>query len=321
MGQEDELHRVTRMLEALTSEHDDDRQQIEKLTNTVADQNAYIKLMDEEQTKRLDQLSTSQQPEQPSTVSLDETKTRLSEIESTLAAVAQQLSESALVKLRDGSSMKRLDLEALSVLKTVLTELKTTTSASADLAESVRKRGQVTIDTDKLTEHAAKVFDTRLARAVDAPVRGVEQVIEGFEHREARQRDLPGREAGAHGGLRRASYRPALDRDDLDHGGPSVPGAAALRNGLHHPRWSRRWYQADARYWSTLFVGVGLIRCRDGLVGESADHRQYPHRMRAVRLVRVVGREEVPRELSRVVSHTRKRMPRAIAARGIQRRG
>lgn len=186
MGQEDELHRVTRMLEALTSEHDDDRQQIEKLTNTVAEQNAYIKLMDEEQTKRLDQLSTSQQPEQPSTVSLDdETKTRLSEIESTLAAVAQQLSESALVKLRDGSSMKKSDLEALSVLKTVRTELETTTSASADLAEAVRKRGQVIIDTDKLTKHAVKVLDARLAHAVEAPVRGVEQVVEGFEHRVA----------------------------------------------------------------------------------------------------------------------------------------
>lgn len=184
MEQEDELRRVTRMLEALTSEHDADRQQIEKLTKTVAEQNAYIKLVDEEQTKRLDQLSTSQPPEQPSTASLDdETKTRLSEIESTLAAVAQQLSESALVKLRDGSSMKRTDLEALSVLKSVLTELKTTTSASTDLAEAVRRRGQVTIDTDKLTEHAVKMLDTRLARAVEAPVRGVEQVIAGFERR------------------------------------------------------------------------------------------------------------------------------------------
>lgn len=186
MEQEDELQRVTQILETLTSEHDADRQQIEKLTRTVAEQNAYIKLIDEEQSKRLDQLSTSQQPAQPSTVSLDdETKTRLSEIESTLAAVAQQLSESALVKLRDGSSMKRSDLEALSVLKTVRRELETTTSASADLADAVRKRGQVTIDTDKLTKHAVKVLDARLARAVEAPVRGVEQVIEGFERRVA----------------------------------------------------------------------------------------------------------------------------------------
>lgn len=186
MEQEDELQRVTQMLETLTSEHDADRQQIEKLTKTVAEQNAYIKLMDEAQSKRLDQLSTSQQPEQPSTVSLDdETKTRLSEIESTLAAVARQLSESALVKLRDGSSMKRSDLEALSVLKTVRTELKTTTSASAELAEAVRKRGQVTIDTSELTKYAVKVLDARLARAVEGPVRGVEQAIGGFERRVA----------------------------------------------------------------------------------------------------------------------------------------
>jgi len=186
MEQEDEFQRVTQMLETLTSEHDADRQQIEKLTKTVAEQNAYIKLMDEQQSKRLDQLSTSQQPAQPSTVSIDdETKTRLSEIESTLAAVAQQLSESALVKLRDGSSMKRSDLEARSVLKTVLTELKTTTSASADLADAVRKRGQLTIDTNELTKYAVKVLDARLARAVEGPVRGVEQAIEGFEHRVA----------------------------------------------------------------------------------------------------------------------------------------
>ena len=101
-----------------------------------------------------------------------ETKKRLNEIEKTLSAVAQQLSSSEVVKLPDGSSVTRADLAAYTMTQKISEELKTTTSASADLAEAVRKRGHVRIDTGKLTEHAVKVLDDRLAEAVEVPVQG-----------------------------------------------------------------------------------------------------------------------------------------------------
>ena len=185
--QADEQQKTTELLEALISQHDTDMQQIAKLTKTVADLTEYVKVMDEEQMTRLDRLSTSRQHELPSTLPLDaETKKRLNEIEKTLSAVAQQLSSNEVVKLPDGSSVTREDLAAYTMTQKISEELKTTTSASADLAEAVRKRGNVRIDTDKLTEHAVKVLDQCLAKAVEAPVQRVEQTVAGLEDRVGR---------------------------------------------------------------------------------------------------------------------------------------
>lgn len=181
--QADEQQKTTELLENLISQHDADRQQITKLTNAVADLTEYVKISDEETTKQLQAL-TSQQHELPSTLPLDaETKKRLSEIEKTLAAVASQLSASEAVKLPDGSSVTRADLAAYTMTRKISEELKRTTSASTDLAEAVRKRGHVRIDTGKLTEHAVKVLDDRLAEAVEVPVQRVEKTLAGLEGR------------------------------------------------------------------------------------------------------------------------------------------
>ena len=185
--QADEQQKTTELLEALISQRDADRQQIERLTKTVADLTGYVKVMDEEQTKRMDHLSTSPRLELPSTLPLDaETRKRLNEIEKTLSSVAQQLSSSEVVKLPDGSSVTRADLAAYSMTAKISEELKMMTSASADLAEAVRKRGHVRIDTDRLTEHAVKVLDDRLAKAVEVPVQRVEKTVEGLEERAVR---------------------------------------------------------------------------------------------------------------------------------------
>ena len=90
------------------------------------------------------------------------------------------------MQLPDGSSVTRADLAAYTMTQKISEELKTTTSASADLAEAVRKRGHVRIDAGKLTEHAVKVLDDRLAEAVEVPVQRVEKTVEGLEERVVR---------------------------------------------------------------------------------------------------------------------------------------
>ncbi len=90
------------------------------------------------------------------------------------------------MKLPDGSCVTRADLAAYSMTTKISEELKMTASASADLAEAVRKRGHVRIDTGKLTEHAVKVLDDRLAKAVEVPVQRVEKTVEGLEERVVR---------------------------------------------------------------------------------------------------------------------------------------
>ncbi|WP_220458765.1 hypothetical protein [Schaalia sp. JY-X169] len=64
-------------------------------------------------------------------------------------------------------------------------QLATTVQSSAELAEAVKKRGRVVIDTAKLEQHAVKVLDARLAKAVGPSTSRIEQTIAGFEHQVA----------------------------------------------------------------------------------------------------------------------------------------
>lgn len=186
MKQADEQQSTTEMLEVWTSKLPAVEQQLSKLTKTVADLTAFVRVMDEQQEARLKRLSTSQQHEQPSRPQLDdETRSRIAEIEKTLAAVASQLSSSEAVKLPDGSSVRRSDLDAHAMMTGIERQLATTAQSSAELAEAVKKRGRVVIDTAKLEQHAVKVLDARLAKAVAPSVRGIEQTLAGFERQAA----------------------------------------------------------------------------------------------------------------------------------------
>lgn len=182
MKQDDEQRSTMETLAELTSRLPAVEQQLTKLTKTVADLTGFVKVMDEQQDRRMTRLSTSRQPEQPSTLPLDdETRNRLSEIEKTLAAVAAQLSSSEAVKLPDGSSVKRSDLDAHSMMTRISETLEKTTSSSAELAEAVKKRGNVRIDTDKVNAHFADQLDARLERALSPSVSRVEAVLAEFE--------------------------------------------------------------------------------------------------------------------------------------------
>lgn len=64
-------------------------------------------------------------------------------------------------------------------------QLATTTASSSELAEAVKRRGRVVIDTDKLTTHAVGVLDNRLAKAVEPVAERVEQALVGFEQKVA----------------------------------------------------------------------------------------------------------------------------------------
>jgi len=107
-------------------------------------------------------------------------RNRLAEIEKTLAAVASQLSASEAVKLSDGSSVKRSDLDAHSMMTRTGQSVDTMAQSSAELAEAVKKRGRVTIDVDKVNAHFAGQLDSRLQRALEPSVARLEQALDGF---------------------------------------------------------------------------------------------------------------------------------------------
>lgn len=55
--------------------------------------------------------------------------------------------------------------------------------SSAELAEAVTRRGHIVIDPRRLEQHAVKVLDERLTKAVEPSVARVEQTLAGFESR------------------------------------------------------------------------------------------------------------------------------------------
>ena len=180
--------RASETSEALMSRLEDVEEQTRQLTNAVNKVSGFLKAMDEAQSAEIKRLSRSisQQHEQPSQTQLDdETKNRLSEIEKTLSAIAEQLSASGAVKLNDGSTVKRSDLDSYSMMKQLSSDLTKTTSALDELKQVVGNGRTVRVDIDRLSAYTVDVLDQRLSQAVEAPIKRVESTLEGFEHRVA----------------------------------------------------------------------------------------------------------------------------------------
>ena len=176
--------RASETSEALMSRLEDVEEQTRQLTNAVNKVSGFLKAMDEAQSAEIKRLSRSilQQHEQPSQTQLDdETKNRLSEIEKTLSAIAEQLSASGAVKLSDGSTVKRSDLDSYSMMKQLNSDLTKTTSALDELKQVVGNGRTVRVDIDRLSAYTVDVLDQRLSQAVEAPIKRVEST----EHRVA----------------------------------------------------------------------------------------------------------------------------------------
>ena len=160
-----------------------------ELTKSVNAMSGFLKVMDEALTAAINQVKEliSQQHEQPSQTQLDdETKNRLNEIEKTLAEVAKQLSLSGAVKLSDGSTVTRSDLQAFSMTKQINEKMTTMTTAFEDLTEEVHAKSRVLDDEkakrwlDDVGRWIADKVDERFDQAVQEPVDGLRSDLEGF---------------------------------------------------------------------------------------------------------------------------------------------
>lgn len=161
-------------------------QQLTKLTRTVADQTGYVKVMDEQQEKRLERLTRliSQLRELFSTLQPDdETKKRLTELEKTVRAMALQLSRSEVVRLPDGSSVTRSDLEAHEMMTGLREQMKAVASGNEALAAEVHAKTRVEVDSAEV----AQVVTSKLGATIDAKVAEsadrVESILKAHEAR------------------------------------------------------------------------------------------------------------------------------------------
>lgn len=167
----------------LTSRLDAVEEQVRELTESVNSVSGYLKAMDEAQTAALKRVekSISQQHEQPSKMQPDdETKSRLSEIEKTIAVIAKQLSLSEAVKLSDGSTVTQSDLQAHSMMKQISEQMTALTSTSENLAKEVHEKSHVKLDGKVTGQWLAKKVVEHFDKAVQEPVDGLRSDLEGF---------------------------------------------------------------------------------------------------------------------------------------------
>lgn len=168
--------RASETSEALMSRLEDVEEQTRQLTNAVNKVSGFLKAMDEAQSAEIKRLSRSisQQHEQPSQTQLDdETKNRLSEIEKTLSAIAEQLSDKRVVKLSDGSSVSASELQAHSMMKQLSSDLTKTTSALGELTAQVKAKSHVSLNAEKVAEVMSRQVTEHFDHAVQKPVDGL----------------------------------------------------------------------------------------------------------------------------------------------------
>lgn len=167
-----------------TSRIDAVEQQLSKLTKAVSDLSGFVKVMDEVQTNKLVQLSTSQQRELPSTLPLDaETKNRLAEVEKTLQAIASQLSSSEVVRLPDGSSVTRSEIDAHAMMSALREQMKVVTSATERNTEAVTEKSRVKLDAEKVAATMTSRVGAEIDKLVGASTERVDQVLTAHETR------------------------------------------------------------------------------------------------------------------------------------------
>lgn len=102
-----------------------------------------------------------------------------SEMSKTLSEIGKTVSDERVVKTSAGETVTASQLSAHSLVSRLEKQIEKATSSSADLAEAVRKRGQVVIDMARLEKHVAGLLDQRLQRAVEAPVARLEKALGG----------------------------------------------------------------------------------------------------------------------------------------------
>ncbi|ALD74014.1 hypothetical protein AN946_06445 [Trueperella pyogenes] len=150
--------------------------------------NKFLNEMDRNQADAMEALETSilqlhDKPSQKQPSSAIET--RLSEIEKTLSAVAEQLTAKTVVRLPNDEPVKKSDLESYIMMTNLKETMETTTSSLVELKKVVGNGRTVRVDVEALGKYTVGVLDQRLAKAVEAPVQRIEATLDEFEQRVA----------------------------------------------------------------------------------------------------------------------------------------
>lgn len=102
-----------------------------------------------------------------------------SEMSKTLAEIGKTVSDERVVKTSDGETVSASQLSAHTLVSRLEKEIKVMSSSSTELAEAVRRRGQIVVDMARLEKHVAGMLDQRLQRDVEGSVTRLEKTLSG----------------------------------------------------------------------------------------------------------------------------------------------
>src|SRR5690625_4524080 len=89
------------------------------------------------------------------------------EMNETLSAIGKTVSDERVVKTSGGETVTASQLSAHTLVSRLEKQIEVMSSSSAELAEAVRRRGQIVVDMARLEKHVAGMLDQRLQRAVE----------------------------------------------------------------------------------------------------------------------------------------------------------
>ena len=125
--------------------------------------------------------STSETSELDSLTSdVNEIKKTLNKQSETLSALGETVSDKRVVKQSDDSAVSAGDLQALSMTKTISSDLTKTTSALADLTAQVKAKSRVSLNAEKVAEVMSRRVTQHFDHAVQEPVDGLRNDLQGL---------------------------------------------------------------------------------------------------------------------------------------------
>lgn len=155
------------------------------LIATLTSQSDRIKKVEDSQASLMLALSskssTSKESVNDSLVSeLNAIKKTLNKHSETLSALAETVSDERVVKLPSGESVSASELQALSMTKTISSDLMKTTSSLNDLAAQVKAKSQVTLNEQKVADAMSRRVGEHFQKSVQEPVDGLRSDLAGF---------------------------------------------------------------------------------------------------------------------------------------------
>lgn len=155
------------------------------LIATLTSQSDRIKKVEDSQASLMLVLSSKSSTSKDSlpdslTNDVNEIKKTLNAQSETLSALAETVSDKRIVKQSDGSEVSASELEAHAMMKELTAQMTTLTSTSEKLTAAVRAKSSVKLDAEKVANHMSRQVTEHFDQAVEVPVQGLREDLEGF---------------------------------------------------------------------------------------------------------------------------------------------